>query len=192
MPYMIIYMRYYLGFSTLEYSVVFGAAIILGAAINILLGRISDRHNKVTLLYLALTVMSLGLVAMYTAKGMSHAGDLVFFGISGFSMITGYIFVSQLTGSIVRDHTPTRDAGKLQGVRMVFSVLIPMIVGPLIGNAINRAMNIPLSGGGADLMTTSYVPAPEIYLAAALACLIAFPLVYLLSRIKQREVCNED
>ncbi len=192
MPYMIIYMRYYLGFSTIEYSVVFGAAIIFGAIINVILGRISDRHNKVKLLYVAVTVMALGLLAMYTAKGMSHSADLVFFGISGFSMITGYIFVSQLTGSIVRDHTPVRDAGKLQGVRMVFSVLIPMMLGPLIGNAINKTMNIPLTDGGADLMTTSYVPAPEIYLAAAGMCLVAFPLVCLLSRIKRKEAINED
>jgi hypothetical protein len=90
-------------------------------------------------------------------------------------MITGYIFISALTGAIVRDNTPASDTGKLQGVRMIFSVLIPMVVGPFLGNAINRAAGKPLPDlGSADAMTTLYIPAPEIFLAAGIAVLFLF------------------
>lgn len=191
MPYLIIYMREYLGFNEIEYSVVFGVAIAAGAAINVYLGRLSDRLDKNKLLYIASGVMAVGLFAMYFSKGMEHTPTLILFGISGFVMITGYIFVSALTGAIVRDNTPPASAGKLQGVRMVFSVLIPMIVGPMIGNGINKAMDIPLLDAGSDAMTTEYIPAPEIFLAGALVSCLLILFVWLLSKTSDKKVQND-
>ncbi len=190
MPYLIIYMKTYLGFSVIEYSAVFGVAIAAGAVINVFLGRLSDRTDKKRLLYVASSVMAAGLFAMYLAKGMGHAADLILFGIAGFVMITGYIFVSALTGAIVRDNTPPESAGKLQGVRMVFSVLIPMIVGPMIGNGINKAMNVPLENAGADAMTTEYIPAPEIFLAGAVTACLLIACVWLLCRTEKKKSEN--
>ena len=178
MPYMIIYMTTYLKFSIIEYSIVFGAAILLGAAINLYLTRLSDDHDKGTFLFLAAEIMTGGLFAMYVSKWGGHLFRLIAFGIAGCVMITGYIFVSALAGAIVRDNTPAADTGKLQGIRMIFSVLIPMIVGPLIGNTINRAVNIPLpDSSSADMMTTQYIPAPEIFLAAGCVMLLVFLFV---------------
>ena len=179
MPYLIIYMRTYLGFSVVEYSVVFGAAIAVGAVINVYLGRLSDRMDKKRLLYVASAIMALGLFAMYFAKGMGHVATLI--------LITGYIFVSALSGAIVRDNTPPESAGKLQGVRMVFSVLIPMLIGPMIGNSINKAMNVPLTDAGADAMTTEYIPAPEIFLAGAIVSCLLIGCVWLLCRAESRK-----
>ena len=103
-------------------------------------------------------------------------------------MITGYIFVSALCGSIVRDHTPVGAVGKLQGIRMVFSVLIPMLVGPMIGNAINKARNIPLPDlGSADVMTTEYIPAPEIFLAGAVCTLLMFAFIPVLRKMSVKK-----
>ncbi len=188
MPYLIIYMKTYLGFSTVEYSLVFGVAIVLGAGINLFLTRLSDRLNKTRLLYLATAIFALGLLGMYLARTGSKAAILLCFGIAGFVMITGYIFVSALCGAIVRDHTPASDAGKLQGIRMIFAVLIPMIVGPMIGNAINRAANIPLPDlGSADTMTTQYIPAPEIFLVGAAVAAFMLVLIPILSRMTKKE-----
>ncbi|MBQ8880264.1 MAG: MFS transporter [Clostridia bacterium] len=186
MPYLIIYMKTYLGFSVIEYSVVFGAAIILGAAVNIKLGALSDRVSKVKLLYVAAAVMSLGLFGMYLAPAGNKTVALLVFGISGFVMICGNIFLGALTGSTVRDYTPEGAVGKLQGVRMVFSVLIPMLIGPAIGNGINKLRGIRLEDVvedvGADIMTTEYCPAPEIFLVGALVLLLIAAAVPLLDR----------
>ena len=189
MPYLIIYMKTLLGFSVIEYSIVFGAAILFGALINLYLGVLSDKHDKSKLLYIAAAVMAAGLFAMYFSRGMGRIALLLCFGLAGFVMITGYIFLSALTGSIVRDYTPADDAGKLQGVRMVFSVLIPMLAGPAIGNGINRLRGIPYENAGADAMTTSFVPAPEIFLAAGIAVLLLFALIPLLCKaIEKRKI----
>ena len=193
MPYMIIYMSSYLGFSDLEYSAVFAIAILAGAAINVYLTRLSDKKDKVKLLYFAAAVMAAGLFAMYFSKGSNKTLNLIFFGISGFVMISGYIFTSALTGSNLRDYTPTGDVGKLQGVRMVFSVLIPMLVGPAVGNAINasRGNRIP-DTSSPDMMTTAYIPAPEIFLAAAITMLLLFAVIPLLSYVIKRKNADKN
>ena len=195
MPYLIIYMKTYLGFSVIEYSIVFGLAIILGALINLLLGGLTDRIDKVRLLYPAVAVLALGLLGMYLARAEGHLLTLILFGLAGFVMITGYILVSALSGALVRNYTPAKEAGKLQGIRMIFSVLIPMLAGPAIGNAINRAANIPLPDqGSADTMTTQFIPAPEIFLAGAITCLLILVCIPLLSRAvrKQTKASTED
>ena len=187
MPYLIIYMMQYLGFGVVEYSVVFGGAIVLGAVINVFLGRYSDKKDKAKLLYVAAGIMAAGLFGMYFAKGMDKLPTLILFGLAGFVMITGYIFVTALCGSMVRDNTPDGDAGKLQGIRMVFSVLIPMIVGPMIGNSINKAAGILMENPGADAMTTEYIPAPEIFLVGAIATLVLYAVIPLLVRFNKKK-----
>ena len=193
MPYLIIYMKTYLGFTVVEYSVVFGIAIAFGAIANLALGVISDKYDKPKLLYFAAGVFALGLFSMYLSNLKSHVATLVLFGISGFIMITGYIFTSALSGSLVRDYTPKDEVGKLQGVRMVFSVLIPMLAGPMIGNAINRSMNIPLPDmDSADTMTTEFIPAPEIFLAAAITTLLIFAVIPALVKVAGKRKDNDN
>lgn len=187
MPYMIIYMKTYLSFTVIEYSIVFGLAILLGAGVNLYLTRLSDRKNKAKLLYFAALVMALGLCGMYLSKTSSKTANLLLFGIFGFVMIVGYIFISALTGSIIRDNTPENSVGKLQGVRMVFSVLIPMLLGPFIGNLINKARNIPiLDKTSPDTMTTLFIPAPEIFIAAAGFLVLVFPAIVLLVKKSEK------
>ncbi len=188
MPYMIIFMTYYLGFGVLEYSLVFGVAILGGAAVNLFLTRLSDRKDKVKMMYLASAVFAAGLFALYLSSMVgAKVPLLILFGIAGFVMITGYIFVSALSGSIVRDYTPEGAVGKLQGVRMVASVLIPMLIGPAIGNGINRLRNVKLPNlDSADAMTTSFVPAPEIFLIGALFALALFAIIPILAKYTKK------
>lgn len=193
MPYLIIYMKTYLGFTTLEYSLVFGLAIIVGAVINLKLGALSDSKDKARLLYIAAGLLAVGLAAMYFARFGSKTVLLLTFGAAGFVMITGYIYVSALCGALSRDHTPQGEAGKLQGVRMIFSVLLPMLVGPMIGNAINKGAGVTLPDlGSADTMTTAYIPAPGIFLAGALVTLAIFGLVPLLCKCLKNTKGSEE
>ena len=190
MPYLIIFMSKYLGFNDLEYSAVFAIAILAGAAVNIFLGKLSDKMQKSKLLYIAAAITSFGLLAMYVASKINYGNNklplMIFFGLGGFIMICGNIFSSALNGSIMRDYTPDGAAGKMQGVRMVASVLIPMLVGPAIGNAINTAQGIELVDAGVDGATTKFVPAPEIFLMGAIVVLIALAVVPLIRKAEKK------
>ena len=190
MPYLIIFMSKYLGFSDLEYSAVFAIAILAGAGVNIFLGRLSDKTSKSKLLYIAAVITCVGLFGMYISSKIDFGENklplMIFFGIGGFVMICGNIFSSALNGSIMRDHTPEGAVGKMQGVRMVASVLIPMLVGPAIGNAINTAQGIELENAGVDAATTKFVPAPEIFLAGAIAVLLALAVIPLIRKAEKK------
>lgn len=188
MPYLIIYMEMCLGFSVPEYSVVFGGAIIIGAGVNLYLTRLSDRKDKAKLLYIAAAVFSIGLFAMYFVDFENKMAMLVGFGVAGLIMMTGYIFISALCGALVRDYTPVENAGKLQGVRMVFSVLIPMLIGPMIGNAINAALGAPITDMTSEVvLSTLYTPASEIFLVAGCVSVLLFAIIPWLCKLREKE-----
>ena len=184
MPYLIIFMKTSLGFSDIEYSLIFGVAIVIGAIIALPLGKLSDKWQKERALYLFIALFAVGLLVMYFTSSLAKPLVFVFFGLGGMIMILGNILVGALTGAMVRDNTPEANVGKLQGIRMIFSVLIPMIIGPAIGNAINAKMNIPLPDlDSADVMTTLYIPAREIFLVAALIALASLGVIVILNKV---------
>ena len=188
MPYLIIYMNQYLGFSVIEYSAVFAIAILAGAGVNLYLGKLSDKMEKSKLLYFASGILSIGLAIMYFASMIENKIALmILFGLGGFIMICGNIFSSSLNGSILRDHTPDGAAGKMQGVRMVAGVLIPMLAGPAIGNAINKSRGVMIEADSADRMTTDYLPAPEIFLVGAIIALVVLAVVPLIRKSEKKK-----
>ena len=54
----------------------------------------------------------------------------------GTALILGYLICTAVLGAGIRDKTPERDVGLFQGVRMIFVVLLPMVTGPLISQAL--------------------------------------------------------
>ena len=50
-------------------------------------------------------------------------------------LITGYLLCTAVLSASIRDRTPEKDVGLFQGVRMVFAVLLPMIIGPLLSQS---------------------------------------------------------
>ena len=128
---------------------------------------------------------------MYLSDFRSKTANLLCFGIAGFVMITGYIFTLSLSSATLRDQEPKGQSGKLQGIRMIFSVLLPMLIGPMIGNAINKAAALPLPDpSGADSMTTQFIPAPEIFLAGSLCVLAVFIVLPLLTKLLKEKKEN--
>lgn len=194
MSYLIIYMKYCLNFSELEYSAVFAIAIIAGAAVNLYLGKLSDKTSKSRLLYFAAVILSVGLFGMYFASMVPVENKLllmILFGIGGFVMICGNIFSTALNGSIMRDNTPAEAVGKMQGVRMFASVLIPMIVGPAIGNALNLKFGSGDALEGNDVLTASTAPAREIFLAGAIIALITLASIPLI-RMAEKKIKKSE
>jgi MFS family permease len=190
MPYLIIYMEHYLGFSVAQYSILFAGIILVSAVCIIFLGRLSDRVGKTGMLVSATTVFCAGLLAIYAVK---FAPASLWFGLmapAGLVMMLGYLLFLTLLGALTRDYTPERDVGKFQGVRMCASVLIPMAIGPAIGDAVNQRQAIldprRLTYLDTASGTVANVPAPEIFLWAALLSLLVFGPVALLFRINRK------
>lgn len=164
-PYLIIYIQNYLGIT--DYAIVLGVVLILASVVSVVSGRYIDRVGKLRFTVPAGIIMLAGLTAMYFVR--SQPGVM----IAGTVMMSGYMMVSAALGANIRDWTPEGKVGHFQGIRMIFAVMLPMIIGPAIGAAVIKGSDSTYI----DLGQVKTVPTPGIYLAAAaVLLLVAIPV----------------
>jgi len=169
-PYLIIYLQNYLRIE--NYAVVLGIVLIFASVVSVVSGRFIDRVGKMNFVLPAMLVMFCGLAAMYFVR--SAVGVI----LAGSVMMSGYMLMTAVLGANIRDWTPVDKAGHFQGIRMIFAVLLPMIIGPWIGAAIIRGGE----GTYVELGQIKSVPTPGIYLAAAAVLLMVLIPVFALRR----------
>ncbi|MGW0433425.1 MFS transporter [Micromonospora sp. NPDC003197] len=171
LPYLIIYVQRYLKIE--GYAIVLGVVLTGASIVSVLGGRLIDRIGKVRFLLPAVAIYGTGLLLMTIARGMVPVI------LAGLVMMSGFMLVAAPIGALVRDHTPPERAGHIQGLRMVFAILIPMIVGPYLGAAVIKGANEHYE----ELGVVKQVPTPAIFLAAtAVLLLIVVPAVVLRRR----------
>ena len=173
-PFLIIYIQYYLGI--MDYALVLGVVLILASVASVLSGKWIDRFGKLRFTVPAAAVMLTGLIGMFFVR--SQLGVM----IAGTVMMSGYMMLTATLSANIRDWTPTDKVGHFQGIRMIFQVLLPMIIGPNIGAAVIRSNPMTYE----DLGQIKTVPTPGIYLASAVVLLlIAVPVLLLKKRERQ-------
>ncbi len=175
-PYLIIYIQTYLGI--IDYAIVLGVVLIFASIVSVTAGGIADKVGKLRFLLPAGAVMLVGLVAMFFVRGMLPVI------IGGCVMMSGYMLVGATLSGIVRDHTPGGLVGHFQGIRMIFSVMLPMIIGPFIGSAVIKNSDMTY----VDMGQIKSVPTPGIFLAAAVVLLVVILPVLALKKRENNEV----
>jgi len=177
MPYFIIYFQLYLGLT--DYALLLGG-IILGASIaSIIVARFINAKNKNHFFFPSLFVMIAGFLAIFF---LGNYVSIIWVGIAGFVMMTGNLVFTSTLSAKTRDYTPADKAGHFQGIRMIFYVLIPMIIGPSIGALIISSNNQTFT----ELGIVKHVPTPAIFLGAAIcSLLILIPLAIALAKEKK-------
>ncbi len=171
MPYLLIYLEKTLGFDAGTYSLVMAIVIIAASICSILIGKIGMNTDRKKLTQLGLCFYGIGLL------GASVMRTPLLFVIAGTVMMSGYVTVLTFLMSALRDTTPKEHVGMFQGIRLIATVLIPMLIGPYIG-----AFVIAHSNSG--VYTNSYgeivsLPVPAVFVVAALCGLLVFlPLMH--------------
>lgn len=164
MPYLLIYIQHY---QNIQNYVPVMAGVLLGsAAVSVAFGRLIDKVGKLVFALPVVAADIIGLALLFFAKGALP--------ILGAGIVTmgGGMLLSACVSGLVRDYTPPEKSGHFQGIRMMFSVLVPMVVGPYIGAAIISANSVTAG--------SEQVPGPLMFLAAAAAHLIVLvPLLWL-------------
>lgn len=169
-PYLIIYIQNYLGIT--DYAIVLGVVLILASAVSVVSGRYIDRLGKLRFAVPAVAIMLVGLAGMYFV--CSQAGVMV----AGTVMMGGYMMVSAALGANIRDWTPEGKVGHFQGIRMIFAVMLPMVIGPAIGAAVIKGSDSTYI----ELGQVKTVPTPGIYLAAAAVLMLVLIPIFLLKK----------
>lgn len=169
-PYIIIYIQNFLHID--NYALVLGVVLILASVASVAAGRFIDRVGKLRFAVPAALVMLAGLVGMYFVRGSAAVMA------AGTVMMSGHMMLSAALSANIRDWTPAGKVGHFQGIRMIFAVLLPMVIGPNIGAAVIRGSESTY----VELGQVKSVPTPGIYLAAALILLLCLVPVYFLRR----------
>ena len=100
--------------------------------------------------------------------------------ISIVPVVLGNALVNILFGAAVKDFIPEGKAGLFQGIRMIFAVMLPMIIGPVIGDmACQHAAQTIINEVGAEVI----VPAKDMFLWAGVVCIFALSPLYFLIKI---------
>ena len=155
LPYLIIYIQRYLQIEA--YAVVLGTVLTGASVISVVGGRFIDRIGKIRFLFPAIAIYLAGLLLMWVARGTVPVIA------AGLVMMSGFMLLLAPISALVRDYSPPGRVGHVQGLRMVFAILIPMVAGPYLGALV-------ISGADeryAELGVLKQVPTPAIFLAAA-------------------------
>ncbi len=163
-PYQIIYFTQTLKFNYSEIGVYLGAMTLLSGIAGIAFGLIVDKVEKIRSMIFSIIVSSLGFFVVAGAKSM------LFLCIGIFIMAFGIVAKIIVSGAWLRDLTPHNEVGGFQGIRMVFRVLLPMIIGPYIGQFIITIFGTPIVVNG----NNGFLPTNLIFVIAGIFTLLAF------------------
>lgn len=148
------------------------AVIILGAAVMTgILGALYDRLGRKHFYFPLLVLMIAGTMSFYCLRGMDGIMRSLVLYIGGILMMGSILSLTGALQAAFQDYIPAGCEGRFQGVRMCFTVLLPMIIGPVISLIIGLdAMGM----NGED-----FAPTYEIFLAAsAVAVFAGIPLYF--------------
>ena len=175
MPYLILYYTETLGMD--DYVLIFAPAIVLAAAFTFFYGKVYDRKGFAFSILPPLGLLGLGYVLLYFFSSTVP----VFLGT--LTMLCGYLSSMAIFGAMLRDRTPENKAGMFQGQRIIGQVLIPGIIGPMIGAAVLAKAETILNSDG----TESFLPNANIFLAALIAAVFIFAALLPLFRMLKKE-----
>jgi MFS family permease len=173
-PYLFIFLEHYIGFSKTEISVYIGIIMLFVMVTIIVIGIISHKFNRKSLVLIGSIIGStftvlIGFVGFLLSAEIPF-GVLIFV-IYFIGMIPS--LAAQIAhGGWLLDKYPEGDVGKFQGIRMIFMVLLPMVIGPPLGATIIRIFGIP-SGDG-------FIPTPELFIIGGIVSLLAIiPILFI-------------
>ncbi|MBR3974874.1 MAG: MFS transporter [Clostridia bacterium] len=179
-PYLFVYLQYVIlpaneGLNFLSAGVLIPAVLAVAALVAgvVILMKLSGK-NKAYGFIPAVICMVIGLGVLSTTKNI--VGVLI--GVA--PTVVGYLVLTIQLNAAIRDFIPVGKAGLFQGIRMIFVVLIPMVVGPFVGDIACRSSNITYIN---EYGVETIVPAASMFLYSAIIALLVFiPLGILIKK----------
>lgn len=177
-PYLLTYVQYVVIPDNGGISNILGPSVIITAVIVVAILLFSivkllklSVEKKGICLVLGVVVMTLGFFLLSTST------SIYIIILSLLPVVLGNALVNILFGAAVKDFIPEGKAGLFQGIRMIFTVLLPMVIGPVIGDmACQKAAQTIINEVGAQVI----VPAKNMFLWAGIVCIFALPPLYFL------------
>ena len=137
-------------------------AVVLLASIVLML-KYSTKKKGICLVT-GVIVLTFGFLVLSTSTSIY----VILFSV--LPVVLGNAIVNILFGATIKDFIPEGKAGMFQGIRMIFAVLLPMVIGPVIGDmACQHAAQTIINEANAQVI----VPAKDMFLWASIVCIFA-------------------
>ncbi len=180
-PYLLTYVQYVVipdngGVGNiLKAPVIITAVIVVGIVLALIVAMLKlSTKKKGVCLVTGVVVLTLGFLLLSTST------NIYIILISIVPVVLGNALVNILFGATIKDFIPEGKAGLFQGIRMIFAVMLPMIIGPYIGEtACKYAARTIINEANAEVI----VPAKDMFLWAGIVTVLALiPLYFLLKK----------
>lgn len=178
-PYLFIYLQEVIipanaGINFLSAGVIIPAILVIGVLVGgiVVLMKFAEK-NKAFALVPAVILMALGLFIL------SQTTNLIGVLIGVAPTVIGYLVLSIQLNAATKDFIPAGKAGLFQGIRMIFFVLIPMVVGPYFGALASKSSDVQYEEFG-EMVT---LPSANMFAYSAVITLLVFvPLIPLIKK----------
>lgn len=179
-PYLLVYLQYVIipengGDSFLTPGVIATAVIVVALLVAgiVLLMKLGTKSKAYCLVPCAV-LMPVGLFLLSTSTSIT----VVLIGILPAAL--GFVLMTIQLNAAIKDFIPAGKAGLFQGIRMIFVVLIPMVVGPLLGDMACRNSAVTYTN---EYGVETLVPSSNMFLYAAIVAVFVFiPLIFLIRK----------
>lgn len=142
------------------------AIIIVGSAtLTGILGFMSDKYGRKRFYFPLLIMTVIGILSFFSLQFLSGGLKTFVLYAGGIIMMGGLLSLIGLFNANFQDCIPEGSQGRFQGVRMCFTVLIPMIIGPII----SLLLGLDAMGLNGD----NFVPPYSLFLAAAIVAVMS-------------------
>ncbi len=177
-PYLFVYLQYVVlpvNPDILSPAVIVSAVIAVAVALAgiIILMKVADKNKALAFvpgiicLVVGLLVLSLGTKLPVMLLGIGPT-------------LIGYVVLAIQLNASIRDFIPEGMAGRFQGIRMIFVVLLPMVIGPWLGDIACRNSNITYMN---EYGVETIVPSASMFLYAAIVSVAALiPIAVLIKK----------
>ncbi len=186
-PYLFIYLGSVVlpaneGVNLLSASVIVPAVIAVVTMVVAIVGLLKVAKKNKTLSFIpSVLCLAVGLFVLSSTK------NIVGIVVGAAPVLVGYIVLLIQFGASIRDNIPQDKVGLFQGIRMIFMVLIPMVVGPTLGNIATKNSNVTYIDNGIEKV----LPTETMFLYAAIVALLVFiPMLAFLKKDKEKALKN--
>ncbi|MFZ5859032.1 MAG: MFS transporter [Chloroflexota bacterium] len=162
-PYLIIYLENFIGVTKSEFSIIGGAVMVGSAVLAIPFGILADKWNKRNMIAIAIIVSSLGGILLSLVR------SLPLLALTGLLWQAFSVAASIASVAWLKDLLPEESRGKFLGIRMIFWIAIPMVIGPWIGSTLIQNFGIPTITNG----QAGFVPVPIIFQVGSVVALLS-------------------
>ncbi len=186
------YLIYYLGYTADMMGIIEAVPLVLAMLTAIPVGKLINKNKHPYIVFAAIAANIIGLIILYpvtpdTVDPTAMFNFRIWLGI--FIVGIGYIWILQTTKVWTKQLYPRDAKGQFEGIWILFFVLIPMVGGSLIGQAVVKTSGETFVNEASGV--TEYIPNGNVFLVGAIVVALTVIPTLLTVKLHKERIAKE-